>query len=388
VYDGDPLNANTKIATSTFLVTVGAGNTPPSIPTIIASVTTQQGVPTAVIPFTVADVETALAFLTVTASSTDSALFPTANIQLGGSAGNRTVFLIPAAGRTGTATITLTVTDTGTPPLTGQRQFSVSVIAAPTVAPDDFNNDGRSDLILEDNIGSLVAWFMNKEVQSSAAALTPSGTGDANWRIISSADFNGDGKPDLLFQHNVTGNLAVWSMNGTSMTSPTLTSPASPGQGYKAIDTGDFNGDGKPDILFQHTNGGLAGWYMNGTSLTIPFNVNPENPGQGWGAAAVADINKDGNQDIILQHTDGTVVTWFMNGVDLNSPASFNPPNSGAVWRVVSATDLDGDGNSDLIFRNTQNLSNAVWFLNGLDLISAKVLTPAIPSGTFTIVAP
>jgi hypothetical protein len=45
-----------------------------------------------------------------------------------------------------------------------------------------------------------------------------------------------------------------------------------PGPSWHVIGTGDFNGDGKSDILFQNTNGSVAIWLMNGTPPTAePF---------------------------------------------------------------------------------------------------------------------
>jgi Bacterial Ig domain len=61
--------------------------------------------------FTVGDAETAASALTLGASSSNPTLVPTSGIAFGGSGANRTVTVTPAAGRTGTATITVTVSD-------------------------------------------------------------------------------------------------------------------------------------------------------------------------------------------------------------------------------------------------------------------------------------
>jgi hypothetical protein len=57
------------------------------------------------------DEETAVADLTLSASSSDTVLVPDANIVLGGSGANRTVTVTPASNQSGSATITLTVSD-------------------------------------------------------------------------------------------------------------------------------------------------------------------------------------------------------------------------------------------------------------------------------------
>ena len=62
---------------------------------------------TAAIPFTVNDTDTPVNNLTLSRGSSNPALVPTNNIVFGGSGANRTVTVTPAAGQTGTATITV-----------------------------------------------------------------------------------------------------------------------------------------------------------------------------------------------------------------------------------------------------------------------------------------
>jgi hypothetical protein len=65
------------------------------------------------IPFTVGDLETPADQLLVNATSSDQTLVPDGSIYLGGTASNRTVTIVPASDQTGSATITITVTDSG-----------------------------------------------------------------------------------------------------------------------------------------------------------------------------------------------------------------------------------------------------------------------------------
>src|SRR6266705_2546284 len=100
-----------QLSTSTsFQLTVNSVNDAPTI-TGIGNQTTTTGTAVGPINFTVGDVETPAGSLTVSGSSSNQTLMPDANIVLGGSGANRTVTLTPAAGQTGTATITLTVSD-------------------------------------------------------------------------------------------------------------------------------------------------------------------------------------------------------------------------------------------------------------------------------------
>lgn len=105
---------------TTFKVTVQ------NKPTIskIAAQKTKAGKATSKISFKVSDKETSASKLKVTRSSSNKKLVPTANIKLGGSGSKRTVQITPAKGKTGTATIKLTVSDGS---LTASRSFKLTV---------------------------------------------------------------------------------------------------------------------------------------------------------------------------------------------------------------------------------------------------------------------
>lgn len=103
-------------------------NTAPSI-SAISDQTVGVGVSTGALSFSVADSFTPAGSLVVTGSSSNTVLVPNGAIVLGGTGKDRTVSVTPAAGRTGTADITLTVSD-GT--LSASTTFTLTVIAVPT----------------------------------------------------------------------------------------------------------------------------------------------------------------------------------------------------------------------------------------------------------------
>jgi hypothetical protein len=110
----DNQSAN-NLFTRNFMITVGVIRPPPTnTPPVISSVASQsttQDVAIAGIPFTIGDQETPASSLTLSASSSNPTLIPNANIVFGGSDANRTVSLTPAAGKSGTGNITITVSD-------------------------------------------------------------------------------------------------------------------------------------------------------------------------------------------------------------------------------------------------------------------------------------
>jgi len=92
---------------------------------------------------------------------------------------------------------------------------------------------------------------------------------DTLWRIVAAADMNADGSPDLVWQHSATGHLAVWLMNGLQYADGVWMSPDQVGDtNWKIAGTGDFNLDGRPDLIWHHqTQGTVSVWLMNGLVL-------------------------------------------------------------------------------------------------------------------------
>lgn len=118
---------------TTFVLTVENVNDAPTI-SDIADQTLVIGESTGALAFSIADIDTNAADLTVTASSSNPNLVPDGNVVISGSGANRTVTVTPLPGVTGTTTITLTVGDgaeTATETFTvtvGLRQIFLPVI--------------------------------------------------------------------------------------------------------------------------------------------------------------------------------------------------------------------------------------------------------------------
>ncbi len=110
-------------SSSRFLLTVNAVNDAPTISSITDKVINED-TSTSAIPFTIGDVDTPIASLTVTKASSNPTLVPVANIVLGGTGASRSVTITPAPNQNGSATIDLLVNDGA---LTTTRSFLLTV---------------------------------------------------------------------------------------------------------------------------------------------------------------------------------------------------------------------------------------------------------------------
>jgi len=126
------------------------------------------------------------------------------------------------------------------------------------------------------------------------------------------ADFNGDGKADILWR-NVSGEVYIMLMNGLQVIGQG--SPGTLGNDWQIAGVGDFNGDGKSDILWRNNSGEVSIWLMNGTSAISKNSLGII--GNDWRIAEVGDFNGDGKSDILWRNDNGGVYETWMNGINL-----------------------------------------------------------------------
>lgn len=216
----------------------------------------------------------------------------------------------------------------------------VADLAWKIVGSGDFNGDGASDLVWQhQGDGRIAAWLMEGTAVRSTPLLTPGQVSDVNWKIRAVADFNGDGRPDLLWQNVADGRVAVWLMNGTTSLGGTVFRVAD--LSWRAVDAADISGDGKADILWQNdSDRRLAVWVMDGTTFVWGGLLTPGTISDpAWKMRAVADLNGDARPDLLWQHMiDGRVATWLMEATVMQVGMVLTPAQiSDTNWRLAAA---------------------------------------------------
>jgi uncharacterized repeat protein (TIGR02543 family) len=205
------------------------------------------------------------------------------------------------------------------------------------VAAGDFSADGQLDLLFESTSHDVGVWFLNGLTQSGSSYLTPAVL-SVGWQLVGTGFFDADTNRDLVFQHN-DGSLAVWLMQKTVMKNAQWINPTKVSDpGWRVQGAGDFNGDGRSDLLLQHQSTGLLSiWFMNGWTLTSGQYVSPANTGTPiTKVVAVGDYDGDGGADIVLQR-GGQLEIWFMNGAQRKSLGVINLDlNAAPGWKVVA----------------------------------------------------
>jgi hypothetical protein len=268
---------------------------------------------------------------------------------------------------------------------------SVSDPAWRIVGAADFNHDGRGDLLWRNALtGSNAVWQMNDREILLNAALPA--VADRGWAVGAVVDLDADGQADIVWRNCRTGWGAVWYMNGASAIDDRWLPSRSlqwdlAGSSCDALS--DFDGNGSPDIVWRNTSDGRnVIWHLNAFTHLAGDSPLPQ-VDLSWQMTAVADFNADGLPDVVWRNqTTGANVVWLMSGptpvtaVDL--PAVQNLP--GQIWEIAAAADMDGDGKPDLIWRNTTTGANVVWSMDGTTYLSPTLL-PRVENTAWRIVA-
>jgi hypothetical protein len=225
-------------------------------------------------------------------------------------------------------------------------------------AIDDFNGDGKKDIAN----AFVVLFFGNGDGTLNIAPErwgTQTGT---NW--ATSGDFNEDGKLDLVTA-NEGGSISVLIGNGNGSFQADVTYGALPGP--TAVASADFNGDGFSDVALG-TDSGLEVFLGNGDS-TLTFKKNNA-VGDYPVAVITADFNQDGKADLVTANVNNTVS--LLLGVGDGTFGTHADFATGSDPVSVAAGDLNGDGKLDLITANANDNSISILLGDGRGNFQSK----------------
>jgi len=220
----------------------------------------------------------------------------------------------------------------------------------------DFDGNGRHDLLLRNSIdGTTSMQLMNGLVPAGSATLLV----DPAWEVTHTGDFDGDGKADLVWRNDAAGTTSMWRMDGTTFASgATLLVDGA----WRVTHVGDFNGDGKSDLVWRNAaTGETAIWLMNGTTFASGAIVLAN---AAWSVVLTGDLDGNGTADLVWRNAStGQVALWLMNGAAMSSGAIVL---ADANWVPTHAADFTGDGRADLVWRNTATGATNLWLMSGL----------------------
>jgi hypothetical protein len=226
----------------------------------------------------------------------------------------------------------------------------------------DFNGDGIPDLAVMNSQESAIAVFLGKgdgtftqgtkiyQVGSTPCILPDQPSNCA----LTVGDFNHDGNADLVATSGSDNVVVVLLGHGDGTFSPANGSPITVGNFPEAVKIGDFNGDGLQDLAVANAKDDTISILLgNGDGTFTEASGSPIPVGSFPFFVAVADFDGNGTADIAASNQNGNTVTILLGNGDGTFTEAGGSPIAGFNNPAgIVAADFDGNGKVDLAVAN------------------------------------
>jgi uncharacterized repeat protein (TIGR01451 family) len=246
--------------------------------------------------------------------------------------------------------------------------------SALAVVIGDFNNDGKPDVAVVTN-GGIFLFPGNGDGTFGAPQPVVLSNSYAYTGLVA-ADFNGDGNLDLVTIN--AGAVVLLAGNGDGTFQPGVTLTPS-GSSYQTVLTADMNGDGKPDLLaFTDYNSSSVNVLLGNGDGTFQTAIATNVPNGGVTSFAVGDFNGDGKMDLVAVYWPSASV--FLGNGDGTFKAPIQSSMGPAAGSFTIAGDFNGDGKLDIAYAGYYTGAITIAFGNGDGTLQ---LGPTLPTDAY-----
>lgn len=221
----------------------------------------------------------------------------------------------------------------------------VRFLAAPqsSVGEFDLDGNGQAELLVQHvSSAAISAWTLGAAVPVRTFPTSAL----ASWTLEDSGDYDGDGRADLLWRDPAVPRLVLCRSTGTDANA--CTTYLAVGAGVMLTGLGDLDGDRRRDFLLRLP--GSQVLVCRGAGLVPGTCASLGSYDATWRFSAAGDLDADGHADLLLRDTvTGRSVACRMFGLAVQSCALLTAAEFNFLMFGIG--DVDGDGRGDLLFR-------------------------------------
>ena len=201
----------------------------------------------------------------------------------------------------------------------------------------DLDDDGKSDILWWNSAtGDVYGMIMDGAAVRSHGPVYREP--DTSWRIVAAGDLAGTGAANHVVWWNAASGHVYFqtvTFNGSSFSTSGLMVYREPDTAWKILAAADLDADGRSDLVWRNeSTGEVYGMLLDGNAIRARGTIHRE-PDLDWKVVAQGDYDGDGRYDLLWRNdSSGEAVVMLMNGLAVTALGTvYREPNT--AWRIL-----------------------------------------------------
>ncbi len=241
------------------------------------------------------------------------------------------------------------------------------------VAAADFNGDGKLDVVTDSWGHDQILMLLGDGAGNLILPGQLFNTGKRPYQRLRSADFNKDGKPDVVTTDMDINAVSILLGDGKGGLHDAPGSPFPAGAVPWAVAIDDINKDGNLDLVILPYDRDVPDPKQIGVTVLLgdgkgAFTTMRGSPFslagcRGPNGVATGDLNGDGFRDIVVSCAQNNKLMLYLGSKDGTFHVSTRDVETG--WSGLAVADLNGDGKDDIVVSNNESGTITIFFGGG-----------------------